>query len=283
MFERNHLSDGLADRRYYHFILLSAKDANFGTYWKHLQKLGSIRRPKNSVETANDLFVMQHRKFVFERGYARGAVAQALSESGNGRPPFAYDLLAFKITFRRDVYVLLGFPFATLGAEVIDSLTASGFLENVEFQGVELGKLLSEDNRPLRSFEGLDSKVVGVQFVVTDDKSLTAVRLGGDDPFHAQIYESFLKKKFEDGVWVPDQCVLACERQAETKSGKGAAGRLLRSRLRIDKTGNFKFYVHAGYANAILMPYAIAQIRAVSCLKQVFGNPLRRVPRDETD
>ena len=43
----------------------------------------------------------------------------------------------------------------------------------------------------------------------------------------------------------------------------------------MDKSGNFKFYMHAGCANVTLMPYAIAQIRSVGCLKQVFGNPLR--------
>ena len=136
---------------------------------------------------------------------------------------------------------------------------------------------------PLKLFDGLSSSVVGVQFVVTDDKSLTAVRLGGDDPFQAQIYESFLKKKFEQGLWVPDQCVLACERKADTTQDGSlkSPGGLLRSRLHIDRSGNFKFYMHAGCGNVTLMPYAIAQIGAVGCLRRVSGNPLRRIEQDE--
>ena len=212
-------------------------------------------------------------------------IALTLSEEGRGRPPFLYDLFACLVGFGKDTYLVFGFPFAALAVEVIDYLFDRGFLKNTEFQGVDLGRLLSEDRRPLPTYEGLGSSVVGVQFVVTDDKSLTAVRLGGHDPFHAQIYELFLRKKFEERLWLPDQCVLACERQVERKEDEKAIspGLAIRSRLHIDKFGNYKFYMHSSCSNAALMPYAIAQIRAAGCLQKVQGNPLRRIEQELAD
>jgi hypothetical protein len=273
----------VADRRYYHFVVVSGKGMSLATYWKRLNDMGEIERPKMAVPVESPRFTLEHRKFRSERAYARGAAAQTLSEKGNGRPPFLYDLFAARIEFEDNLYLILGFPFAALALESVDYLADQGFLKNGEFQGADLSKLLSEKNRPLQRFDGLTSSVVGVQFIVTDDKSLTAVRLGGDDPFQAQIYESFLKKKFEQGLWVPDQCVLACERETETPQRERlkSSGRILRSRLHIDKSGNFKFYMHAGCSNVALMPYAIAQISAVACLRDVFGNPLRRIEQDE--
>jgi hypothetical protein len=275
--------NAVADRRYYHFVAVSGRSISLAAYWRRLNEMGAVERPRVPVPTESPRFTLEHRKLRLEKTYARGATMQTLSEKGNGRPPFLYDLFAARIGFEEDLYLILGFPFAALALETVDFLMENGFLKNFEFQCADLSKLLSEKNRPLQRFDGTSSSAVGVQFVVTDDKSLTAVRLGGDDPFQAQIYGSFLKQKFEQGLWVPDQCILACEREAGATRGerpKSFAG-TLRSRLHIDKSGNFKFYMHAGCSNVTLMPYALAQIRAVACLKHAFGNPLRRVEQDE--
>jgi hypothetical protein len=281
MSERTCGINSLADRRYYHFVVVKTHGLGLAAYWRRLQAFGEISRPTSAVSGGTSEFRLEHRKFLSHKPYARGATAEVLSERGNGRPPFYYDLFAAKIEFREGAYLVMGFPFASLALDLVDHLIADGVLRDIEFQGVDLGKLLSEKNRPLQHFEGLTSKVVGVQFVVTDDKSLTAVRLGGNDPFHAQIYESFLKRKFEEGLWMPDQCVLACERGSKSPGSENSERAGLRSRLRIDKSGNFKFYAHVGCVNVILILYAISQIRAVACLKQVLGNPLRRIDQEE--
>jgi hypothetical protein len=284
MSERAYGINSVADQRYYHFVIVRARGLALAAYWRSLGDLGKVERPHVALPLRGLRFTLEHRKFSSERAYARGATAQILSENGKGRAPFLYDLFAARIQSERDVYLLFGFPFAALALDAVDSLIGNGFLKNAEFQGVDLSELLGEKNRPLKRSEGLISKVVGVQFVVTDDKSLTAVRLGGDDPFRAQIYESFLKHKFEQGLWVPDQCVLACERESHTiqKDAATPLGRILRSRLHMDKSGNFKFYMHVGCTNVTLMPYSILQIRGVDCLKQVFGNPLKRTVQDES-
>jgi hypothetical protein len=149
---------------------------------------------------------------------------------------------------------------------------------------------LSAKNRPFKEFEGLTSSVVGVRFVVMNDTSLTAVRLGGHNPFEAELYKDFIREKFEGRPavrkeWVPDQCILACDRVHELNadSAPGPTGRILHSRLHIDKHGNFKFYMHTGCVNATLLPYAIGQIQAAGCLEKVSDNPLKKIDQDESE
>jgi hypothetical protein len=212
--------------------------------------------------------------------FARGYTAEYLSQRGEGRAPFFYDLFAARADLQGESYFLFGYPFSLLALGVTESLNGSGFFKNAEYQSVNLPKWLSSKNRPFKKFDGLGSNVVTVQFVVMDDTSLTAVRLGGHDPFRAEIYEEFLKQRFEGGSLVPDLCVLACDRQVDLKV---PIGKELRSRLHIDKHGNFKFYMHAGCANLTLLPYAIGQIRAAGCLKEAPVNPLRKIGQDESE
>jgi hypothetical protein len=273
----------VGDRRYYHFVAMRAKSPSLSAYWNRMKEFGDLRRQELSIPLESSHFAIEHRKLVLDKGYARGAVAQVLSERGNGRPPFVYDLFAARLTFNGNLFLMMGFPFVNLAIEAVSFVAEAPSFKSAEFQGVDLSELLSEKNRPIRNFEGLSSRVVGVQFVVTDDKSLTAVRLGGDDPFHAQIYRAFLKKKFDDGVWVPDHCVLACEHPGAiaARDGQKMLGATLRSRLHVDRAGNFKFYVHAGCANVALMPFAIGQLNSLSCLIPVGGNPLRKLPPED--
>jgi hypothetical protein len=283
--ERVYGINSVADRRYYHFVALTGRGLGPATFWKKLNEIGEIERPDVAVPVDSPRFKLEHRKFRSKRVYARGAVTATLSEHGKGGPPFLYDVFAARIEFEDDPCLVIGFPFAALAVETIDRLTSNGSMKNSDFVGVDVSALLSEKNRPLKLFDGLSSMVVGVQYVVTDDKSLTSVRLGGDDPFQAEIYECFLRQKFERGLWVPDQCVLACERNGDTSlaTRPGTSGGPLRSRVHIDKFGNFKFYMHVGCSNVTLMPYAIAQIHSVACLRKVSGNPLRRIEQDDAN
>jgi hypothetical protein len=271
----------LADKRYYHFVLAKTEATGLDACWRKLRALGDVLRPKAAVPLGAPGFALEHRKLKSEQAYARGEAAIILSEKGNGRPPFHYDIFAAKISLRSEDYVLLGFPFLSLAREAVDCLLREKFIQTKDFQVADIGELLKERNRPYKRFEGLSSRVVGIQFVVRDDKSLTGVSLGGDDPFHAQIYERFLKEKFEDGTWGVDLCVLACERESDAKKSGTQPASILHSRLRIDKWGNLKFYVHTGCSNVLLLPYAVGQIRAVLPFKQAFGNPLLRASYEE--
>lgn len=270
--------NSLADTRYYHFVVVKGGSLTLSAYWRRLDEIGKIERPRVEVPVESQRFTMEHRKLRYEVPFARGAAAEYLSQRGEGRAPFLYDLFAVRMDFQGEPYFLFGYPFRLLALEMIESLDSSGFFKNAEYQNVNLTKWLGSRNRPFKKFEGLSSNVVGVQFVVTDDASLTAVRLGGHDPFKAEIYQDFLKQRFEGGSLVPDLCVLACERESDLKI---SIGKVLHSRLHIDKPGNFKFYMHKGCANAMLLPYAIGQIRAAGSLKNALVNPLRKAERDE--
>jgi hypothetical protein len=133
-----------------------------------------------------------------------------------------------------------------------------------------------------RRYEALNTHVVGVQFSVTDDKYLTNVRLGGDDPLAAEIYTDFLRERLVRRFVLPDRCALACERQwAEQNMGQPHG--LLRSRVHFDNNGNFKVYAQAGCANLIVLAYALGQLQSAGLLKDASGNPLVRLQQDSEE
>ena len=283
MASTNRREVNVADQRYYHFVLLrEIQDFSLKSYWR---SVGDVVTTAKSESLAADPYPFQHRKLRSDIAFARGAVAELLSEKGQGRPPFLYDLFAAKINLRGDSYFLFGFPFAGLAMVVIaDLIRNAKLLHYGELVGVDVQKLVSTMEEGIESrFEKLQTHIVGVQFVVTDDKSLTAVRLGGDDPLGAQIYVEFLKRKRNAGVFLPDRCVLACER--EWVEGQRVQGdttpRAYRSRVHVDGHGNFKFYAQAGCNNVVLLPYTIGQLRAVACLRKVIANPLMQRQEEE--
>jgi hypothetical protein len=272
--------NSLADRRYYHFVVVKGGGLTLPAYWRRLDEIGRVERPRVQVPVDSQRFVLEHRKLRYEVAFARGSTAEYLSQRGDGRAPFLYDLFAARMDFQGESYLLFGFPFNLLALDVIASLEGKGFFKNAEYQNVNLTKWLASKNRPFKKYEGLGSNVVNVQFLVMDDTSLTKVRLGGQDPFGAEIYEEFLKPRFEGGSLVPNLCVLACDREVDLKV---SLGKVLHSRLHIDQPGNFKFYMHTGCANATLLPYAIGQIHTAKCLKNASSNPLKKVEQDESE
>jgi hypothetical protein len=270
--------NSIADKRYYHFVLVKSSGLTLSAYWRKLSEIGEVERPHVRTPVESQLFSLEHRKLRLEVPFARGATSEYLSERGNGRPPFFYDLFAGKMEFKGESYLLLGYPFSSLALMIVGSLEEHGFSKDAEYQNVNLPKWLSAKNRPFKRFEGLNSNVVSVQFVVTGDESLTGVRLGGPDPFSAEIYKEYLQPKFEGGSLVPDLCVLASDRQADERM---PMEKMLYSRLHIDKYGNFKFYMHAGCSNVTLLPYVVGQIRVAGCLGAVSKNPIEKAAQGE--
>jgi hypothetical protein len=271
-----HETSNFADQRYYHFVLLrEVRTFSLKSYWR---MIGDAFAFKMSENWALDPYPLQHRKLRMHASYARGAIAEVMSERGGGRPPFLYDVFAAKIDLRGDSYFLFGFPFAALAMTIMDNLIhKQNLLRYGELLGVDVQKLISIMEEGIQDrFEKLETHVVGVQFVVTDDKSLTAVRLGGDAPLSAQIYVDFLRRKRNAGVFLPDRCVLACEREGDVnnRTNRGVIPRAYRSRVHVDGYGNFKFYAQVGCSNLGLLPYTIGQLRAIACLRKVVTNPL---------
>lgn len=274
--------NSIADQRYYHFVVLrDGGGFSLPAYWK---RIGNVLEPTRSAAFSEDRFVVQHRKLRSAKAFARGVVSQALSEHGEGRPPYLYDLVGARVELRDASYFLLGFPFVGLALDVVgDLLSSGGLVKTGEFVGVDVPKLVDVmEKGVVNRFEEISTRVVSLQFVVTDDKSLTAVRLGGDDPLSAEIYLKFLRRRVLSGFVRPDLCVLACEK--EWRPGKevtSGGGRPFRSRLRVDGHGNFRFYAHVDCSNLRLLPYAIGQLRAAACLRRVLSNPLSRLGRED--
>src|SRR5690242_1428599 len=106
MFQRGFGIDAIADRRYYHFIVLRGGSISVSSYWNRLGKVSSVHRMRYALELSTSDFTIEHRKICLERSYARGGTSLALSEHGKGRPPFFYDLFAAQLKFRDNQYLL---------------------------------------------------------------------------------------------------------------------------------------------------------------------------------
>jgi hypothetical protein len=266
----------LADQRYYHFVVIEEqKGLSLGAYWR---KVGDLREPARSLSFTDGDFVVQHRKLRSRRGYARGAVGEKLSEKGDGKPPFLYDVVAMKASLSAASFLIIGFPFAGLALDTVRELIDDhGLLRLGHFVAVDVPGLVGvmEKGFPV-PYRDLASRAVGVQFVVKHDKNLTAIRMGGDDPLSAEIYVRYLRQKMHSKRMSPDQCVLACER--EWPPGPAWNGsRSFRSRIHFDTNGNFKFYVHQHCENIRLLPYALGQLREADLLRRVAHNPLLKL------
>ncbi len=283
MSERHFGLNGLADQRYYHFIAMRTdSEASLSTHWR---KFADTQRAPKPVEFSSAVCEVQHRKLRSRTSYARGAVAQLLSEKGDGLPPFFYDVFLARLIAKGESYILFGFPFAGLALELSGGIAARESASGRgEFQGALVPRLLTtlEKSNP-RRFDELTTRVVGVQFKVEDDKSLSAVRLGGDDPLGAGIYREYIKERIDRGEVLPDTCVLACEREWASTLDRPGETQSFRSRIHVDAYGNFKFYAQVGLANLRLLPYAIGQLKLWGALRPVAGNPLRRLGREDLD
>jgi hypothetical protein len=272
----------LADQRYYHFVAIRGATLTPTSYWR---KFEDLRDPANSLDMSDARANVQHRKLVSKTSYARGAVAVKLSAKNDGRPPYYYDLFAMRADVGGSPLLLLGFPFASLALDVFKSLVGTReILGNGQFVSANVKGLVStmEAGFP-RRFDGLNVHVVGVQFSVSDDKHLSNIRLGGDDPLAAEVYQKFLKSRLLRDVVLPDRCALACERLWTPERSDRQPSGLLRSRVHFDNNGNFKVYAQSGCGNLIVLPYALGQLHSAGLLDDVRANPLLRMQDDSQD
>lgn len=273
---------GIADQRYYHFVVLRDGGAfSLATYWK---RLGDVVAPAHPADYASGTALVQHRKLRSSKVFARGVVAETLSERGQGRPPFLYDVFGARVQVRDAAYFILGFPFVGLATDAIAEMLATRkVVASNDFVSVDVPKLVGIMEAGVKGrFEGLHAHIVNLHFVVTDDKALTAVRLGGDDPLSADVYVNFLRERVTTGFVRPELCVLACEKEwPEDGGGTSRGPKAFRSRLRVDSYGNYRFYAHVGCSNLRLLPYALGQLRLLGCLRKASANPLSRVSRDD--
>jgi hypothetical protein len=267
----------LADQRYYHFLALQDDHGlTVGGVWK---KLHDVQNGDDTVDFKDTGFVIQRKKLKSRRAYARGTIADTLSERGDGKPPYFYDVVVVRADFAGNSFLMIGFPFAGLALDTMRTLVEEqGLLKLGHFVGADVPTLVVNMEKGFRpAYNDLRSHVVGVQFVVKHDKNLTAVKLGGDDPLSAEIYVNYLRRKVTSKDISPDQCILACEREWEL--GRLGAGevRTFRSRIHFDTYGNFRFYAHIGCANLRILPVVLGQLHRANLLHKVLANPLQRL------
>jgi hypothetical protein len=262
----------VADQRYYHFILWKTKrDLSLPALWR---RIGDVVDPVRPLGSRNSLYSIQHRKLRSETSYGRAGIAAELSENGKGEPPFYYDVFVMTIDVERISYLLIGFPFVNLGLESVKKLLEKHrFEEESEHQCVYVPRLLPqlEDGLP-PTHDGLTTRVVGVQWSVQSDASLTSIRLGGDAPLKADLYLEYLRPlaRQKKSPLLPEQCSLAFEGEVpvEGSAGRGPIAAFVRSRLHVDLDGSFRFYTQAGCRNINLLPFAIRNLWSLGCIEK---------------
>lgn len=277
--------DLLVEQRYYHFIALHVTGSySLTDYWSQLHEF-TTTSSKMSELTYSDLEI-QHRRLRSDIPYTRGKLLETVSISGNGLAPYDYDIFALRMSAENQTYFMFAFPFVALGRLVIDNLIANhDFMKKGDTQKVDLGSLVKQAEVAVENLaDPIRTRVVGLQVVILTDPALSTVSLDGDNPLKSAIYRNYLQESIHKGRVNPNQVVLACELlwPPQLTDQTIVNQRKLRARIHMDVFGNFKFYVHIGGENCIIIPYLMKKLASLKCLDKVSTNPLRRT-RDETE
>lgn len=271
--------DLLADQRYYHSIALRDIDNySLACYWGQLRNVDTSNQRS---DLAYPDFEIQHRRLRSDFPYPRGKLLEAVSASGDGSSPYLYDVFALRMKVGAQTYFIFAFPFAALARYVIDSLIENhDLLKKGDIQKVNLAALVQQAEVEVENLEGpIRTRIVGLQVVISGDPAVSSVILGGDNPLKSAIYQDFLRESIHKSGSIPDQCVLACELPWPSEvSGQSTVNqRKLRARMHMDAFGNFKFYVHVGGENFVIIPYLLQVLDSLKCLDKAPMNPLWRV------
>lgn len=267
------------DQHYFHFVVLSNTGRfTLSDYWRHLGKTQTTKNPMKLYPG----YEIEHRKLKREYPYAGGKLLKKISTSGHA--PYFYDAFALRVKTNKDDYAILAFPFAALARHSVDHLIADMRIKKgIDYKRADIASLIQRGLTGIGG-EHFRAGFVGLQVISRGDPNLSSVTLGGDSPLKSELYQDFLKKPIEQGKkFFPEYCVLACELQYMHSTDKQSivSNHNLRSRVRMDIFGNFKFYVHKGGENIVLIPYLLRELDAMKCLTEVSINPLSRISNEE--
>ncbi len=269
------------DQHYYHFVVArDRRGFSLESYWNALA-IGA-RSFESVPDREAERFVVQRGRLVLNQAYAGGELLREISESGNGAPPYGYDLFGLRWRSAGSTLFALGFPFSKMAKEYVGRLIGDHrLLQVVDLQKADVASLVRccEEAGAISGDQGLQLQVVDVQFLVVGDPNVSDVRLGGVDPLRARIYKERLKGEIAKRYLRPNQCVVLCELPGGAGATDGT-GRALRARLHIDGFGNFKCYTHKIFANLPVLGRSIASLQKLKCLDKTSQNPLDRVPAD---
>ena len=178
------------------------------------------------------------------------------------------------IEVERVSYLLIGFPFVNLGLERVKKLLEKHrFEEESEHQCVYVPRLLPQlkDGLP-PTHDGLTTRVVGVQWSVQSDASLTSIRLGGDAPLKADLYLEYLRPlaRQKKSPLLPEQCSLAFEGEVpvEGSAEKDLLLLLCDPGCTLIWTAPFDFTLKPGCRNIDLLPFAIQNLWSLGCIEK---------------
>lgn len=268
------------EQHYFHFIVLgNVASLSLVDCWKHI---GKVRRTQSPI-VSHDGFEIEHRVLNSDEPYSRSDIAASVR--GDSKGPFPYDVFAMKVRTKRNAYIVAAFPFAALARDTVGTLRrAVSARKRVDFQKANVASLIGQADNGIVA-DDFRAGVVGIQVASKGDPDLRSVCLGGEHPLKSSLYKEFLQTQIEkEGKkFRIEHCILACEldQPRDELSDHGRTTPTLRSRARIDTFGNFKFYIHLGGANLIVIPRLLQVLDGLKCLDRVAINPLLRYSEEE--
>lgn len=267
------------EQRYFHFVAVEVSNAyNLDDYWHQIgETIVSMGQ-----ETAPGIGLkIQHSQVTSSKAYSRGNVLASISSTRNGKQFYTYDLFACETPVEEARYFVFAFPFAALAKAIVNRLIKEHDLhKNCNLQAVDVPGLVLHDDLSLTQ-DGFQTHITGLNLVTKGDDNISSIKLRGDNPLQADVYLDSLQDQVK---FRPKMCVLDCILQlaaAETQ-GENVTKRRLRAKVHMDIFGNFKFYLHIGGVNFVLIAHLLKRLHTLNCLKKVSINPLERYDEEQS-
>jgi hypothetical protein len=272
------------DQRYYCIIVMrSFYEYQIADMWSVLNDSYNMddESEKKGGGDLGDVLV-ERRRIISEKAYARGAVLQQLSVGGDLNPPYKYDVCLMRIFVDGCYYYIFAFPFTGLAKDIIGVLVDKYELtRKLDFVKVDLNRLM-DLNEVRTKYEDVAVKahLIAVKLSVHNETSLSAMMLRGDNPLKSSFYKDVLEGLIKENYYKPQQCALSCELgfvQDLNTLKSDAHNKKIRSHVHVDVFGNYRTYIHLSGANVLVFPFLIKSLVLENCLLKGSDNPLNRM------
>lgn len=251
--------------RYYHVIVFKF-DTKYSlrSFWKDCKI--EAKAFSSSVYEDDDIIV-EKQSYISPIQYYFGE--SDYSATRNSKPPYSYDLFAIQIK-EQDIFIV-GFPFKSLARDLVKTLIEEKrYKTKGSFLKPNIGKVLKDTNSETFGKDFVSCSFCGLSLVLTGDKNITSINLGGDNPLESALYKKNFKKMIEDNISTPEYGIIKCELSG-LENGELPN---TRANIHLDNFGNFKLYLHSSGKNIFTLPFLMLTLKRLKCLIPTITNPL---------
>ncbi len=262
--------DLINSQRYFHVIAFKNENNFFNN--SLLKKL-NITVEKTFEDISN--VEIKQMSIVSSIPFYRGE--QDFSLHGDGKAPFKYDMVL--INLNKLNISLVCFPFKYLTKIIIKSLVQDyNILSKNNFIKIDLNNFI-KSNQDHTDYYGDDITYFfsSINLVLTEESSLSSVKLVGDKPLDSSLYKNIFKDKINDDKCKLEKCVV----KSNTSVSEQEVIPKTKSAIHIDSFGNYKIYIHSTGKNIITIPLLFKHINDLNCLIETPINPVNNLKDEE--